>query len=69
MKNATLYTVLDKFYSTIISGGCVNMLSSNNVDYNRTLLVAQWLRIHLPVQGKLVQSQVRELRSHMLRSN
>ena len=34
-----------------------------------TSLVIQWLRIHLPVQGMWVQPLVRELRSHMTRSN
>ena len=32
-------------------------------------LVTQWLRICLAMQGTWVQSLVRELRSHMLRSN
>ena len=31
----------------------------------RTSLVVQWLRLHLPVQGSMVQSLIRELRSHM----
>ena len=30
-----------------------------------TLLVLQWLRIHLPTQGALVPSLVGELTSHM----
>jgi hypothetical protein len=34
-----------------------------------TSLVVQWLRIHLPMQGKQVQSLVRELGSHMSRGN
>ena len=35
----------------------------------RTSLVAQWLRLHLPMQGTRVPSLVRELRSHMLQGN
>ena len=31
----------------------------------RTSLVVQWLRLHLPVQGSVVQSLIRELRSYM----
>ena len=31
-----------------------------------TSLVAQWLRIHLPMQGTWVQSLVSKLRPHML---
>ena len=31
----------------------------------RTSLVVQWLRFHLPVQGSMVHSLIRELRSHM----
>ena len=34
-----------------------------------TSLVAQWLRICLPMQGTWIQSHVRELRSHMLWGN
>ena len=34
-----------------------------------TSLVAQWLRIHLAMQGTPVPSLVGELRSHMLRGN
>ena len=33
--------------------------------YRGTSLVVQWLRIHLAVQGKLVQSLIGELSSHM----
>ena len=33
------------------------------------LLVAQWIGIHLPVQGTQVWSLVRELKSHMSQSN
>ena len=33
-----------------------------------TSLAVQWLRPHLPMRGTWVLSQVRELRSHMLRS-
>ena len=32
-----------------------------------TSLALQWLRLHLPVQGLWVQSQVRELRPHVPR--
>ena len=32
-------------------------------------LVVQWLSIHLVMQGMLVGSLVRELKSHMLQSN
>ena len=35
----------------------------------RSFLLVQWLRIHLAMQGTQVRSLVRELRSHMLRSN
>ena len=35
----------------------------------RTSLVAQWLRIHLPMQGKWVPSLVQELESHMPQGN
>ena len=34
-----------------------------------TSLVGCWLRVHLAMQGRWVWSQVRELRSHMQRSN
>ena len=33
--------------------------------YMETSLVAQWLRLHLPMQGDRVQSLVGDLRSHM----
>ena len=35
----------------------------------RTSLVAQWLRIHLAVQGTRLQSLIKELRSHTPQSN
>ena len=35
----------------------------------RTSLVVQWLRIRLAMQGTLVQSLVRELRSHTPQGN
>ena len=35
----------------------------------RTSLVAQWLRIHLPMQGTWIQSLLGELRPHMLQGN
>ena len=35
---------------------------------SRTSLVVQWLSLCLSMQGALVQSLVRELRSHMLHS-
>ena len=35
----------------------------------KTSLVVQWLRIHLALQRTWIQPLVRELRSHMLRSN
>ena len=34
-----------------------------------TSLVAQWLRIHLPMQGMKVRSLVGELRCHMAQGN
>jgi len=34
-----------------------------------TSLVAQWLRIHLPMQRAWIQSQVEELRSYMPQGN
>ena len=43
-----------------------------NYSWVGTSLVAQWLRIHLPMQGTWVGALVREDltgRSHMLRSN
>ena len=33
---------------------------------SRTSLLVHWLSLHLSMQGALVQSLVRELRSHML---
>ena len=53
--------------------GCTNVqrsiiLNSQKVETG-TFLVVQWLRIHLPIQATRVRSLVRELRSHMQRSN
>ena len=35
------------------------------IDYRRTSLVVQWLRLHLVMQGKWVRSLVWQLRSHV----
>ena len=53
---------------------CTCAFSSNNSEKVKkceigTPLVAQWIRIHLPMQGTWVPSLVGEQRSHMLQGN
>ena len=36
------------------------MNNSHKINTNRTFLVVQWFRIHLPMQGTQVQSLIRE---------
>ena len=44
-------------------------MGKENKKENRTLLVVQWFRICLLVQGMWVRSLVREMRYHMSQGN
>ena len=52
-----------------LKGGNVLFLAHFSMQIGETSLVVQWLRICLAMQGTWVWSLVRELRSHMPRSN
>ena len=51
------------------SGTHIELIKVPLTKYLGTSLVAQWLRILLPMQGTWVRSLVRELRSHMSQGN
>ena len=60
--------MLDRKKNVFI-GLCKSQFSSVKKESLETSLIVQWLRIHLPIQGTLVQSVVRELRFYMPRGN
>ena len=51
--------------------GCLKNILGQRLENrgNRASLVVQWLRIHLPMQGKWVPSLVGELSSHVLQGS
>ena len=52
-------------YQWLLRGSCEHLKITFLKTELRTSLVAQWLRLRLPMQGMWVRSLVGELRSHM----
>ena len=61
-----MYSGINRKYKNWLPGGLFYL---QYLKTQGTSLVVQWERIHLPMQGMQVRPLVRELRSHMPRSN